>query len=281
MAVTREYRFWINDGEKTFLSYMGTKMEGKGFPLALPWGIVVLNVVATMMSSMHERKKEIGILSSIGLNPAHISGIFMTEAAILGILSGGFGYLVGLGLYPLMNSFSDAPIVTQKISAVWSIATISISLVSVILGSILALRNSAIITPSQKLKWRAGRKSELGLGTWNIDMPVLVEEKNLVKFIEHMDNNLNIYKNKSEAPKLGYLSKIVEDKGFTHKFSHIEGGSRLSDSWSLNSLKTRKNGENNYTVTLIAKGNESTATKVGLFIRKIIIEWNADIGKIL
>ena len=62
-------------------------------------------------------------------------------------------------------------------------------------------------------------------------------------------------------------------------FSYIEGGSRLSDSWSLNSLETRKNGDDNYKVNLVAKGNEDMATKVSAFIRKIIIEWNAEIGK--
>ena len=96
-----------------------------------------------------------------------------------------------------------------------------------------------------------------------------------------MDQNLQLYKNRGEAPKLGYITKIVEEDLFIHKFSHIEGGSRLSDSWSLNRLETRKNGDNIYRVTLIAKGNEATATKAGAFIRKIIIEWNAEIGKTL
>ena len=51
---------------------------------------------------------------------------------------------------------------------------------------------------------------ELGLGIWNIEMPVMVEKKYVAKFIGYIDYNLNIYKNKNEAPKLGYLQKDGE-----------------------------------------------------------------------
>ena len=73
---------------------------------------------------MYERKGEINILSSVGLNPAHVTGIFVSESLFTGIIAGGFGYLFGMGFYPIMSYLSSAPAVRYKISAIWSLGAV-------------------------------------------------------------------------------------------------------------------------------------------------------------
>jgi ABC-type antimicrobial peptide transport system permease subunit len=132
---------------------MGSQLGGKGFPILVPWAIVVLNVVAMMLNSMFERQREIDILSSIGLNPMHISGIFVAEASILGVAGGSIGYLLGLGLYPVMKALDWAPVISQKVSAVWLIASLGIAVISVVFGSVIALSRSVSLTPSLTRRW--------------------------------------------------------------------------------------------------------------------------------
>ncbi|BDQ33947.1 ABC transporter permease [Pseudodesulfovibrio portus] len=55
-------------------------------------------VGVTMLSSVNERIKEIGLMRSIGFGRASIFSIFCFEAALIGVLAGIIGYLGGYGL---------------------------------------------------------------------------------------------------------------------------------------------------------------------------------------
>jgi putative ABC transport system permease protein len=58
-------------------------------------GIGIMN---TMYTSVLERTREIGIMKAIGATNAHILTIFLSEAAILGVIGGGIGIALGIGL---------------------------------------------------------------------------------------------------------------------------------------------------------------------------------------
>jgi len=55
-------------------------------------------VVNTMISSVHERTKDIGILRAVGASHRQIIGMFMFEAVVVGIIGGIAGYLAGTAL---------------------------------------------------------------------------------------------------------------------------------------------------------------------------------------
>jgi putative ABC transport system permease protein len=55
-----------------------------------------LVVTITMMSSVNERTREIGIFRSIGFRKSAIIEIVLTEALILGVMGGVLGYIVGI-----------------------------------------------------------------------------------------------------------------------------------------------------------------------------------------
>ncbi len=54
--------------------------------------IASLFVLNTMIASVQERKREIGVLSSIGFSPGHIATLFFAESAVYGVLGAVFGY---------------------------------------------------------------------------------------------------------------------------------------------------------------------------------------------
>lgn len=55
-----------------------------------------LVVLITMMSSVNERTREIGIFRAIGFRKSHVISVILMEAAVLSVIGGLAGYLVGM-----------------------------------------------------------------------------------------------------------------------------------------------------------------------------------------
>lgn len=62
-------------------------------------------VMNTMLASVHERMKEIGIFMSLGADTVHLYKIFILESLILGVIGGLIGCLVGLASSVLAGPF--------------------------------------------------------------------------------------------------------------------------------------------------------------------------------
>ena len=60
--------------------------------------VSAVNTANTMITSVLERTKEIGIMKSIGATNAEIFGIFLFESSFLGFIAGTLGALLGFGL---------------------------------------------------------------------------------------------------------------------------------------------------------------------------------------
>ncbi len=72
------------------------KMNGMMFALAgITLVVGLFGVVNTMMSSVHERIKDIGIMRAVGASRRQIVRIFIYEAVLVGIIGGIAGYLMG------------------------------------------------------------------------------------------------------------------------------------------------------------------------------------------
>lgn len=87
-------------------SEMGMVEKINRFMLAL--GAVTLliglfGVMNTMMASVNERIKDIGIMRAVGASSRQITRVFIYEAIVIGIVGGIFGYLVGTGLAYLVG----------------------------------------------------------------------------------------------------------------------------------------------------------------------------------
>jgi putative ABC transport system permease protein len=67
--------------------------------------IGALVVFVTMMGSVNERTREIGIFRALGFRRGHVVGLILTEAAAVRLLSGVLGYLAGMGATRLILPF--------------------------------------------------------------------------------------------------------------------------------------------------------------------------------
>ncbi len=67
--------------------------------------VATVGIVNTMYVSVMERTREIGILKAIGYRPKQIMGMFLSEAALTGVVGGVCGLMLGYALSFLMGGF--------------------------------------------------------------------------------------------------------------------------------------------------------------------------------
>lgn len=108
--------------------------------LAIAVSIIVLIigslvVLITMMSSVNERTREIGIFRAIGFRKIHIMGIIFLEAGIVSIAGGILGYFLGI----LAARFFGPVIAQMDVSIPWDYA---IGLLSVLIAITIGLISS-------------------------------------------------------------------------------------------------------------------------------------------
>ena len=78
----------------TYLYNASDAMRYSGVPnIMIPLLISIFIVLNTMISSVYERKREIGIYTSVGLAPSHVSFLFIAEALAFAVISVVLGYL--------------------------------------------------------------------------------------------------------------------------------------------------------------------------------------------
>jgi len=279
MALSREYRVWISEGGESHIAYMGSQIGGKGFPIVVPWAIVILNVVTTMLNSMFERRREIDILSSIGLNPMHIAGVFLAEASILGVTGGSIGYLLGMGLYPVMKSLAWAPVVSQKISAVWLVAALGIAVASVVFGSVVALGWSVGLTPSLTRRWNLGEQETDFRAEWETRLPVRLSDENLEGFLSYLMSYLERFSDYESVPRISSMRLAEEGEARVLSFVYNARETSIHATRTNNAITLARDEEGVYVPTMVSKGDRDAATTTGAFIRKIVIRWSTEQGK--
>ena len=80
------------------MTEMGVMERVNRFMLALAaitLAVGLFGVVNTMLTSVHERIRDIGIMRAVGASRNQIIKVFLLEAVIIGVAGGFFGYVVG------------------------------------------------------------------------------------------------------------------------------------------------------------------------------------------
>ena len=233
----------------------------------------VLNVVVTMMNAYYERRHEVMIYSSIGMNPRHVSSIFLAEAAVIGVIGGCLGYLMGLGAYKIIYLLTPALQVKQKVSAFWSIAAIGISMMAVLVGGLSALKNSTSITPSLRRRWTIDRKQDSSIET-EIIIPVQVYDEEIDEYIEFIKEKLEkAKKGRNMIVKMPKITQISE-KHWEYWYIYASANSQISALYSRNRLEVEKIEGKTYTTTLFTIGDTESIKQAGSFVRQIGLDWS-------
>ena len=95
--------------------------------------IGAFGVMNTMMTSVHERIKDIGIMRAVGSSQRQIIAMFLEEAFIVGILGGIFGYLAG-GLL----AYAIGPLIFEGTVVSWIPGYLPVSLAVAVVVAVLA-----------------------------------------------------------------------------------------------------------------------------------------------
>jgi hypothetical protein len=276
VALEKNYDAWASSGEGLYIAMLGTYFQGKGLPLVVPWGIVVLNVVIAMLNSLYERRREIGILSSVGLNPSHIAGIFVAEAIAIGLIGGGIGYLLGLSMYKVMTLIQVTLEVRQKVSALWCLGALMIAMTAVIMGAVSALQGSVVITPSLKRRWRIDEAAEMGK-TVEMDLPIRVPRSEMEEFVNYVLRILREYENDPmlRTERVRMRSEDTEERSVrTITFVYRMVGGAFA-SFSHNDLIIERGGkEEFYSVKMVSSGDRNGLYQAGNLVRMVIMRWS-------
>lgn len=67
--------------------------------------VAAIGIMNTMMMSIYERTKEIGIIKVLGCRMGNIAGQFLSEAAYIGLFGGALGLGLSYGLSAVLNKF--------------------------------------------------------------------------------------------------------------------------------------------------------------------------------
>ncbi len=115
-----------------------------------------LIVLITMMSSVAERTKEIGVFRAIGFRQSHIMKIILLEAFILSLTSGLVGYLFGMGgvllLAPRLANI-EAPLSPLLLSPKLLLLALLISVFVGLASSIYPARRASQLEPTEALRY--------------------------------------------------------------------------------------------------------------------------------
>jgi putative ABC transport system permease protein len=92
--------------KQTLETKMETLDQFRKFSLGISVIVLLIGgliVFISMMASVNERKREIGIFRAIGFRRSHVVRIIFLEALIVGVLAGVLGFFLGLGVSTAMG----------------------------------------------------------------------------------------------------------------------------------------------------------------------------------
>jgi cell division protein FtsX len=142
--------------EGNFLYHASDTMRYSGVPnIVIPLIISVFIVLNTMIGSVYERKREIGIYTSVGLAPSHVSFLFIAEALAFAVLSVVLGYLLAQASAKFFAGSGLWSGITVNYSSLAGVAAMVLVIIVVLISVIYPSRVAAeIAIPDVNRSWK-------------------------------------------------------------------------------------------------------------------------------
>ncbi|MCE5239694.1 M28 family peptidase [bacterium] len=122
--------------------------------LVIPILIAALIVLNTMLGSVHERVREIGIYSSLGLAPVHVSMLFLAEASVFANLGAILGYLLGQVITKILYATGSMHGIELNYSSMSAVSVTIIVIIVVLLSTLYPSKKAGeIASPGLDRKW--------------------------------------------------------------------------------------------------------------------------------
>ena len=145
------------DGQLKAALYSSVETSGyEGFgALVIPIAIAALIIANTMLGSVFERTREIGIYSAVGLAPIHVAALFIAEATVYAVLGSISGYLIAQMVAKVVTSSNLLPGLTLNYSSSSAVLATLIVMATVLLSTIYpAWAASKLSNPDTDRRWK-------------------------------------------------------------------------------------------------------------------------------
>lgn len=109
-------------------------------------------VFVTMMGSVTERTREIGIFSAIGFRRGHIMKIILLEAAVVSLMAGVMGYLSGIGVTRVLLSFLTESMPHFSLDPLVAVGAVFLAVILGLLASLYPAMAASRMDPSEALR---------------------------------------------------------------------------------------------------------------------------------
>ncbi|AKB78475.1 ABC transporter, permease protein [Methanosarcina horonobensis HB-1 = JCM 15518] len=112
--------------------------------------VSTLTVASTMLASVNEKLKEIGIMRAVGASDRQVVSMLLFEGAIIGIIGGGIGFAIGTAA----SSIAAPMLVSVSPPPMWEIlpAVAGICMVTGMVASIIPAKRALGVDPAEVLR---------------------------------------------------------------------------------------------------------------------------------
>ncbi|KKG15518.1 hypothetical protein EO98_11090 [Methanosarcina sp. 2.H.T.1A.6] len=112
--------------------------------------VSTLTVASTMLASVNEKLKEIGIMRAVGASNAQVVSMLFFEGAIIGIIGGGIGFAIGTAA----SSIAAPMLVSVSPSPMWEILPLvaGICILTGMVASVIPAKRALGIDPAEVLR---------------------------------------------------------------------------------------------------------------------------------
>jgi lipoprotein-releasing system permease protein len=150
------------DLHKDLYSVMKIERWGAYLILSLIVAVATFNVLGSLTMGVIEKKRDIGILKSIGASQGSITRIFMFEGLLVGVIGTGLGLCIGLAvcylqihyqLFPLDPNIYIIPAIPVEVHWMDFITVTFASMVLSTLASLYPARRAANLMPVTAIRW--------------------------------------------------------------------------------------------------------------------------------
>ena len=212
----------IGDKVTVYSSLAMTSFSGMS-NLFIPILIASLIVLNTMMGSVYERFKEIGIYSSVGLAPVHIGALFVAESCVFAILGAIAGYLMGQVIAKVFTVFGILGGLTLNYSSLSAVSSTMVVMAVVLLSTIYPARKAAAMAvPDVTRRWVLPKPEG---DIWKFEFPFTVSGREIVGLYTFFKEYFSSYEDESVGSFYTqettlYKFRHKDEDGFTVAFKN-------------------------------------------------------------
>jgi hypothetical protein len=131
--------------------------------IVVPVILCVLIVLNTMMANVEERRGEVGMLGAIGLSPAQISFLLLSESTVFSVLGIVLGTFIGLLFANIASMIGILPGLSFNFTSLLSMALAAGTGIVVLVATLIPARKAAALAaPSGMAQWELPEPSPDG-----------------------------------------------------------------------------------------------------------------------